>query len=221
MKYYTCGSSANSKSMHLVSDHSGGHDMSQVIRRNTLSHLSSLRPAAAAVALPPPPSQLPAFGVLFLAQKVHLVKSGLVKSRLVNRKEGRSVLVTEPNAIALVVDHPCRFLWWSNGVSGQPVGIFGGMNDSGVGGVNGRWHDWSLRHEFGRRLLGQRGVGNPTATANSAAAAAAAAAVTVLRPDDATVAETSPATVLNSVHQLWGQVLHGVLHVLFFSAPFD
>jgi len=153
--------------------------------------------------------QLPTLGVLLLTQKVHFVESGLVKSGLVHWKEGWSVFVAEPNPVPLVVNHPCRFLWWSNGVSGQPVGIFGGVNDSGVGGVTCGWHDWSLGHELGRGgLPGQCGVRNPTATANGAVAA-----------DDATVAEASPATMLNSVHQLRGQVLHGVLHIPLFIAP--
>jgi len=129
------------------------------------------------------------------------VESGLVESGLVNRKEGGSVLVTEPNAVPLVINHPCRFLWWPDGVSGQPMGIFGGVNDRGIAQVTGGGHDGSLGHELGRRLLGQRGVWNPATAAHGAAAV-----VTVVH--DAAVAEASPATMLDSLHQLWGQVLH-------------
>ena len=52
--------------------------------------------------------------VLFFAQKVELVKLGLVEPGLLDREEGGGVLVREPDPVALVVDHPRCLFWRSN-----------------------------------------------------------------------------------------------------------
>ena len=52
--------------------------------------------------------------VLLFAQKVELVKFGLVEPGLLDREEGGGVLVREPDPVALVVDHPRCLFWRSN-----------------------------------------------------------------------------------------------------------
>jgi len=124
-------------------------------------------------------SEVTTFAVILLfAQKVELVKLGLVEPGLLDGEEGGCVLVREPDPVALVVDHPRCLFWRSNRVPRQPMCVFcsvdncvgGGRlqaaaNSRGVSGAGG--DNKYVRHAWTARFLGQAGVGHVAAAVNA------------------------------------------------------